>query len=151
MSLARPGLMVLGPSAKTTPRYDAPAPAADAASCGRMMPQILILAVTPRNPGQLTKKAFRRSGLGEGGPYQNSVSARLGHPKYILFPAEPAFSHRDPIPGYRPDDPPCRRGIDLEGVQIPAVDPNDAGSRRQRGVQLRQVVNLYQRIQTGLR
>src|SRR3954469_25275437 len=101
-----------------------------------MMPQILILAVTPWDLGQVTKQVLGRRGLGQRGTDQHGIGTSFGRPDYVLPATEPAFRYCYPVGRNPPDDVPGRRGIDFKGVEVPTVDADNARPRRECGVEL---------------
>src|SRR5215210_1293384 len=149
-SLARSLVIALGPSAKTTPRYDAPAATACSASWARIRPQILILAVTPGHPDKLVQKQVRSGGSRQGGADQNGVRASRGSPDHILPCRHAALGHRDEIGRDLADDLPGRFSIDFKAVEVSAVHTDDRGARIECGLQLSRAVHFYQRIDTDL-
>src|SRR3954470_1679632 len=86
-----------GPLAKITPSQVAPLAAAIRASSGRVSPQILISAATPRD---LRECARKRAGLGRRGerrPDQYAIGARLGGALDIGHGVHAAFGDRNPV------------------------------------------------------
>src|SRR5688572_27352049 len=142
---------VLAPSAKTTPRYPAPASAATAASSLRIIPQNLILATTSGHPRQLLQQPFRRRCRGKRCSHQDRISPGISRPYHIRLPAHPALDHGHAVCRNPPHDLEGRIHVDGKRIEIPTVDADDGGTGVQRGAQLPLGVDLNQRLQSQLR
>src|SRR5215213_7224808 len=80
------GVTVLGPAAKTTPRYEAPAPAETSTSSARVRPQILTLTPMSRHAGKLPEQLLRRAAPGQSRADQHRVRTRGRGLSYIHPP-----------------------------------------------------------------
>ena len=160
-----------GEGANTKPTASAPMATASRASSSLVIPQILTNTPTPYRRARLVPVLPAAGGRWSGGQRgaqggHRGGRSRRGH-QGLARPARrgsrPGAARRRRAGPRMPDSAtahharrhPRRQphgpgGVDLEGDQVPLVDPDQVGAHRQRPLQLALVVHLDQRVEAEL-